>query len=138
MSSYWAQQPWAEKEEARRKSFHFSFFRLEPNERVLTVPWVVNTIYSNGLSHRKSSRASRARQSFGKSPLHVQWNQPSPEHTCLFISRSIFSQKKSETSSEDISVRAVCLDGSLSAPRSRTWRTWFYILLVISQPEPNI
>ena len=70
--------------------------------------------------------------------LHVQWNRPSQKHTCLVISRSIFSQKKSKTSSEDHSVRAVCLDGSLSAPRSRTWRTCFYILLFISQPEQNI
>ena len=49
-----------------------------------------------------------------------------------------FLQKKSETSSEDISVRAVCLDGSLSAPRSRTWRTCFYLSLFISQPDQNI
>ena len=44
----------------------------------------------------------------------------------LFLDQ-YFLKKKSETSSEDISVRAVCLDGSLSAPRSRTWRTCFYI-----------
>ena len=48
------------------------------------------------------------------------------------------SSKKSETSSEELSARVVCLDDSLSAPRSRTWRTCFYILLFISQPEQNI
>ena len=56
---------------------------------------------------------------------------------CLLLDQ-YFLKKKSETSSEDISARVVCLDNSLSAPRSRKWRTWFYILLVISQPEPNI
>ena len=72
--------------------------------------------------------------------MYVQWNRPSRQDTLLVlvISRSIFSQKKSETSSEDISVRAVFLDDSLSAPRSRTWRTCFYLSLFFSQPEPNI
>ena len=56
---------------------------------------------------------------------------------CLLLDQ-YFLKKKSETSSEDNSARVVCLDGSLSAPRSRTWRTCFYIHLVISQPEPNI
>ena len=55
----------------------------------------------------------------------------------LFLDQ-YFLKKKSETSSEDISARVVCLDDSLSAPRSRTWRTCFYILLFISQPEQNI
>ena len=55
-----------------------------------------------------------------------------------FLLDQYFLKKKSETSSEDISVRAVFLDDSLSAPRSRTWRTCFYLSLVISQPEQNI
>ena len=55
----------------------------------------------------------------------------------LFLDQ-YFLKKKSETSSEDNSARVVCLDGSLSAPRSRTWRTCFYLSLVISQPEQNI
>ena len=55
----------------------------------------------------------------------------------LFLDQ-YFLKKKSETSSEDNSARVVCLDGSLSAPMSRTWRTCFYILLFISQPEQNI
>ena len=55
----------------------------------------------------------------------------------LFLDQ-YFLKKKSETSSEELSARVVCLDDSLSAPRSRTWRTWFYKELVLSQPEPNI
>ena len=56
---------------------------------------------------------------------------------CFFLDQYFF-KKKSETSSEELSVRAVCLDGSLSAPRSRTWRTCFYLSLFISQPGQNI
>ena len=57
---------------------------------------------------------------------------------CWLFLDQYFLKKKSETSSEDNSARVVCLDDLLSAPRSRTWRTCFYILLFISQPEPNI
>ena len=64
-------------------------------------------------------------------------SQAQNTHHCLFLDQ-YFLKKKSETSSEDNSARVVCLDGSLSAPRSRTWRTCFYLSLVISQPEPNI
>jgi len=55
----------------------------------------------------------------------------------LFLDQ-YFLKKKSETSSEEYSARVVCLDDSLSAPRSRTWRTCFYLSLFISQPEQNI
>ena len=100
--------------------------------------------------------------------MYIQWNRSSQKDTCLVISRSMVSQNKSETSSEELSARVVCLhvddslraeesniqksetsseevsvravflDDSLSAPRSRTWRTCFYLSLVISQPEQNI
>ena len=57
---------------------------------------------------------------------------------CWLFLDQYFLKKKSETSSEDISVRAVFLDDSFSSPRSGTWRTCVYKELVISQPEPNI